>query len=54
MSGFQRDGVIETRKTFILNRETLSQHASGPSDSPAGGQGYGSTLPLPDPLLRCS
>jgi hypothetical protein len=24
MSGLQRDGVIETRKTFILDREALS------------------------------
>lgn len=24
MSDFQREGVIETRKTFILDRETLS------------------------------
>ena len=29
MSGFERGGIIETRKTFILDRETLAQRASG-------------------------
>jgi hypothetical protein len=38
MSDFQREGVIETRKTFILDRETRSQHASGPPCSSADGQ----------------
>ena len=40
MSEFQRDGVIETRKrkTFIFDRETLSQHASDPSGVSADGQ----------------
>ena len=35
MSEFRRDGLIETRErkeTFILDRKTLSQLASGPSD----------------------
>ncbi len=38
MSGLQREGVIETRKTFILDRETLSEHASGLSGLTADGQ----------------
>ena len=40
MSEFRRDGVIETRKrkTFILDRETFSQHASCPSRLSANGQ----------------
>ena len=40
MSEFQRDGVIETRKhkTLILDRETLSELASGPSGLTADGQ----------------
>ena len=37
MSGLQREGVIETCKTLIFDREVL-QHASGPSGSSADGQ----------------
>jgi hypothetical protein len=40
MSEFQRDGVIEIRKrkTFIFDRETLSQRARDPSGLCADGQ----------------
>jgi hypothetical protein len=40
MSEFRGDGLIETRKrkTFILDRENFSQHASAPSGSSADGQ----------------
>ena len=43
MSDFQREGVIETRKTLILGQEAL-QH-------PPPTVRYGSRRPLPDPLL---
>jgi CRP/FNR family transcriptional regulator len=40
MSELQREGVIETRnrRVIILNREALSEHASGPSGLTADGQ----------------
>lgn len=40
MSELQREGIIETRKrrVIILNRNALSEHASGPSGLTADGQ----------------
>jgi CRP/FNR family transcriptional regulator, global nitrogen regulator len=40
MSEFQREGIIEVRnrRIAILNREALSEHASGPSGLSADGQ----------------
>jgi CRP/FNR family transcriptional regulator len=40
MSELQREGIIETRnrRVIILNREVLSEHASGPSGLTADGQ----------------
>ncbi len=40
MSEFQRDGIIETRsrKITILNRQSLAEHASGPSGLTVDGQ----------------
>lgn len=40
MSEFQRDGIIETRsrKITILNKQSLAEHASGPSGLSVDGQ----------------
>ena len=37
MSELRRDGVIETRRIAILDREALSEYASGPSDLAVSG-----------------